>query len=64
MKQLYSYDGLVKAFGVTIRDRWIGSTYAVSESKARCNLTYQYKKQTGMTADAQITLPGKIKIVE
>lgn len=64
MKQLYSYDGPVKAFGVTICDRWESSTYAVSEKKARSNLAYQYKKLTGRTADVQITLPGKIEIVE
>lgn len=63
MKQLYSYRGPVKAFGVTICDCWEGSTYAVSEGRARTNLAYQYKKQTGRTADVQITLPGKIEKV-
>ena len=42
----YSYDGIVKEFDTIISNRWRGSTYAVSEKKARSNLVYQYKKRT------------------
>lgn len=40
----YSYDGVVKEFDTIISNRWRGSTYAVSEKKAKSNLVYQYKK--------------------
>lgn len=58
----YSYDGPVMEFGRCINRQWKGSTYAPSESKARCNLMYQYKKQYRKATDAKITLPGKITI--
>ena len=49
-------------FGRCINRQWKGSTYAPSESKARCNLMYQYKKQFRKATDAKINLPGKITI--
>ncbi len=58
---LYLYDGPVMEFERCISNRWRGSTYAVSESKARSNLTYQFKKQFGKAPRAKITLPGEIK---
>lgn len=42
----YMYDGPVMNFGTCISDRWHGTTYAVSEKKARSNLAYQFKKIT------------------
>lgn len=60
----YSYDGPVKEFDTCIANRWIGTTYAPSESKARSNLTYQFKKQYGRTANTRISLPGKIVMVQ
>lgn len=59
----YSYDGPVMEFDRVISDRWIGSTYAISEKKARSNLTYQFKKQFNKIASTKITLPGKINRV-
>ena len=56
----YFYDGPVKEFDVIVSNRWRGSTYAVSEEKARNNLAYQYKKAHGKTASTKITLPGKL----
>lgn len=58
----YSYDGPVMEFGRCINRQWKGSTYAPSESKARCNLTYQFKKQYRKMVGAKITLPGKLTI--
>lgn len=57
---LYSYDGPVLAFDKCIADHWRGQTYAVSEAKARTNLEYQFKKQTGRVPRTRISLPGKI----
>lgn len=60
---VYRYEGAVKQFGAIISDKWIGETTAVSEAKARSNLTYQFKKQTGRTNASKIELPGKLTIV-
>ena len=57
---LYSYDGPVVSFGTCIMNNWKASTYAVSESKARSNLTYQFKKKHNKTASAKVDLPGKV----
>ena len=40
---MYSYDGPVMEFDNCVANRWIASTRAVSEKKARSNLTYQLK---------------------
>ena len=56
----YMYDGPVMEFDICIANRWQGSTYAVSEKKARNNLAYQYKKKNNRPPGAKITLPGKI----
>ena len=47
---MYSYDGPVMEFDNCVANRWIASTRAVSEKKARSNLT-------------KIILPGKISLV-
>ena len=62
--QKYSYDGPVVIFGKCVENRWYGSTYAVSEKKARCNLEYQYKKQAGKNPNTKVELPGKITLVD
>ena len=59
----YTYDGPVMAFGTCIATRWTASTYAISESKARSNLTYRFKKQFNKTPNTKISLPGKIVMV-
>ena len=56
----YSYDGPVMEFNKIIANRWTGETCAASESKARSNLAYQFKKQFNRTASSKTTLPGKI----
>lgn len=57
---LYSYDGPVLEFDKIVANHWKGQTYAVSEAKARSNLVFQFKKETGRVPRTKITLPGKI----
>lgn len=57
---LYSYDGVVLEFDKIVANHWKGQTYAVSEAKARSNLVFQFKKETGRVPRTKITLPGKI----
>lgn len=59
----YAYDGPVMEFETCVANRWKGSTYAVSEKKARSNLAYQFKKQNNRLPSTKITLPGKLKAV-
>ena len=61
---LYLYDGPVMEFEKCIANRWSSSTYAVSEKKARSNLAYQFKKKYNRIAGSNISLPGKIVMVE
>lgn len=56
----YVYDGPVKEFDDVISSRWKAATYAVSESKARSNLVYRYKREHGKDPSSKITLSGKI----
>lgn len=57
---LYSYDGPVLEFDRIVSNRWQAQTCAVSESKARANLAYQFKKETGRVPRTKITLPGTV----
>ena len=59
----YLYDGPVIEFDRCIDNRWKGETMAPTESKAKTNLAYQYKKMYGRNAETRISLPGKLKIV-
>lgn len=59
---LYSYDGPVLEFDRIVANHWQGQTYAVSEAKARANLAFQFKKDTGRVPRSKITLPGKIVV--
>lgn len=56
----FYYKGPVMEFGVCAVGKWEASTRAVSESKARSNLAYQYKKKYGLYPNTPITLPGRI----
>ena len=58
--KMYSYEGPVMEFNRCIANKWSGSTYAVTEKKARNNLAYQFKKEYERSPNAKITLPGKI----
>jgi len=59
----YSYEGPVMYFDDCIERKWKASTYAVSEEKARNNLTYQYKKYNNYARNAKIILPGRVVMV-
>ena len=63
-QHLYSYNGPVFLFDRCIDEYWTAETYAVSEKKARNNLTYQYKQENGYLPNSKITLTGKITITE
>ena len=57
---LYSYSGPVLEFDKIVTNSWHGETYAVSEAKARANLAFQFKRDSGRVPRTKITLPGKI----
>lgn len=59
----YIYTGPVKEFDKVIDNNWYGETMADSESKARNNLAYQFKKEHKRAIRTKITLPGKIIVV-
>lgn len=60
----YFYEGPVLEFERIVSNRWIGSTRAASDKKARCNLAHQFKMETGRTARSKITIPGKLTTIE
>lgn len=60
----YSYSGPVMEFERCVSEHWEGTTYAVSEKKARANLVYRFKQETYRTYNTKISLPGKIVMVE
>lgn len=57
---LYLYDGPVMEFDKIVANHWKAQTYAVSEAKARTNLAFQFKIESGRVPRTKITLPGKI----
>lgn len=59
----YYYQGPVCEFDKVVDNNWYGETTAVSEKKARSNLTYQWKKQNNRMVNTKVSLPGKIEIV-
>jgi hypothetical protein len=61
---VYAYNGPVLEFDRVIADHWIATTRAESEKKARCNLAYQFKMQSGRIARTKITIPGKLTLIE
>lgn len=56
----YNYDGPVMEFDRCVSNNWKGTTFAVSEKKAKSNLAYQFKKQSNRVAATRISLPGKL----
>lgn len=62
MYNLYSYDGPVMQFDTCVHNHWKGTTYALTEKKAKSNLAYQFKKMFGYEPMAKITLPGNLVI--
>lgn len=63
-RKLYRYEGAVTQFGNVIQDLWKAGTQAESESRAKANLMFQYKRKYKMDKAAKIELPGKIYILE
>ena len=59
----YLYDGPVMEFDRCIDNHWKGETMAPTETKARTNLAYQFKKTHGKISATKISLPGKITMV-
>ena len=64
MKHCYVYDGPILKFNTVISNHWHGSTWAVSKEKAASNLTYQFKKQTGLSAGAKISLSKSLIAIQ
>lgn len=60
----YIYDGIVLEFDRVVAHNWHGETTAITEKKARNNLAFQFKIETGRTKNCKITLPAKLKIKE
>ena len=60
----YYYDGPVLEFDKIVDNHWTGSTRAISEKKARCNLAYQFKMEYGKIPRSKISIPGKLTIIE
>lgn len=58
--QQYQYEGPVMIFETCVRAKWVATTAATSEKKAKSNLTYRYKREHGLLPSASIRLPGKI----
>lgn len=56
----FVYAGPVMEFDRLVASNWRGETVAESISKARSNLTYQYKKQNNRVPGCKVTLPGVI----
>lgn len=56
----FIYDGPVKIFDRCVADHWKAETMAESESKARTNMSYQYKKSHNLSAATKVSLTGNI----
>lgn len=63
MNNTYTYNGPVMEHGKCVAWKWEGFTAAPSEAKARSNLKYQFKMETGRIASSKIELPGKVVLV-
>ena len=60
----YAYVGPVMEFERCIAHEWKGETFAQTERKAKSNLAYQFKQNTGKANNAKISLPGGLKIID
>lgn len=58
------YDGPVVSFGECICRKWHGETIAPTESKARSNLAYQFKKKNKLAAGAKVTISGPLEQIK
>lgn len=60
----YRYSGPVEQFRKCICNRWTGETVATTEKRAKSNLAYRFKKETGRLGTINISLPGKLEEIE
>lgn len=56
----YAFEGVVMMFDRIYASNVRMETTAVSEAKARSNMTYRFKLQNGLSNCAKISLVGKI----
>lgn len=59
----YRYEGPVMRFDTCVSYKWKGRTMAVSEKKARSNLTFQWKKENHCAPNDAVILPGSVMLV-
>lgn len=55
----YLYEGPVTMFTKIITEKWVGETRAISDKKATSNLSYQFKKEHGLSKSTKIGLVNK-----
>lgn len=58
----YVYDGPVMEFDRIVANHWKASTRSDSEKKARSNLAYRFKMETGRSPRSKIIIPGKLVV--
>lgn len=61
-KKLYKYSGAVTQFGKVI-DIFTECTRAVTEARAKANLSFVYKMKNGLESNAKIELPDRLEII-
>ena len=59
----YYYNGPVMGEDHCVQENWEGETMAVSERKAKSNLTYRWKMQHGYAPTSKISLPCSLSII-
>lgn len=59
----YRYRGPVMGVDRCIQEDWEGETMAVSERKAKSNLSYRWKRQHGYAPTYPISLPQSLTII-
>lgn len=59
----YVYDGPVMYFDRIVDYHWKSETMAISEAKARSNMTYVYKRTHGYAPNSAIHLSGEVQMV-
>lgn len=64
MYRSYTYEGPVMEFDRVIDNRWTAETKAVSEKKAKSNLTHQFKVSHNRSSNTKITLPGNMTAID
>lgn len=59
----YIYEGPIQGFDGSLRTaNWSGVTMAVTERKALANLSFQYRREKGLTRDSKVILIPKYLI--